>query len=339
MTNRTSQMERLIGYYVGHMATHLIRLGVDSGLFAGLAAHAEGIGAEALAEQLGFEAHYVKHFLLSAFALELLDRDADTAQYRFAPHTKVLLAQPESYKYMGSMAHLYILAGQDFSRMPELLRTGGRYTFPQHEEELIDAVANASGGIAQFLTRAIVPRLPGMRGRDDVAILDLGCGEGSAVIALARAFPRGRVTGIDVEPHSVERANARIRAAGLEGRAEVLLGAAEKVDGAGAYDLVTMIQVLHETDPEVRDTILARARAALRPGGLLVIVDDPYPHEPSALREAPVAVLTQFVEAFWGSVLLSPEDQKQLVEDAGFEILSQMVPPPGLMCVTVAQRG
>jgi cyclopropane fatty-acyl-phospholipid synthase-like methyltransferase len=137
----------------------------------------------------------------------------------------------------------------------------------------------------------------------------------------------------------VERANARIRAAGLEGRAEVLLGAAEKVDEAGAFDLVTMIQVLHETDPEVRDTILARARAALRPGGLLVIVDDPYPHEPSALREAPVAVLTQFVEAFWGSVLLSPEDQKQLVEDAGFEILSQMVPPPGLMCVTVAQRG
>lgn len=40
------------------------------------------------------------------------------------------------------------------------------------------------------------------------------------IVALARAFPSGRVVGIDIEPRSVEMASARIRATGLEGRAE-----------------------------------------------------------------------------------------------------------------------
>lgn len=99
-----------------------------------------------------------------------------------------------------------------------------------------------------------------------------------------------------------------------------------------------MIQVLHETRQEVRETILERAHGALRPGGLLLIIDEPYPHDKSSLPKAPAAALTQFVEIFMGNVLLSPESQKQLVEEAGFEVLSQMIPAPGLICITIAQR-
>jgi 2-polyprenyl-3-methyl-5-hydroxy-6-metoxy-1,4-benzoquinol methylase len=336
--DRTSQMKRLVGYHVGHMATHLIRLGVDSGLFAALAAHTEGTEASELGHELGFNTRYVEHFLRAAFALELLDYDPSTRHYRLAPHMGVLLAKPENYRYMGDLAHLYILGGRDFSRMQELLKTGGTYTFQEHDEDVIDAAANATRGIAEFVARAVVPRLPGLRGRDDVAVLDVGCGTGGLVVALAKAFRRGRIVGVDIEPRSVEKAVARIRAAGLEDRAEARLGAAEDVNERGEFDLATMVQVLHETKPEVRDMLLTRTHAALRPGGFLVIIDEPYPHDPSSLREAPAAVLTQFVEIFMGNVFLSPEAQKQIVERAGFQVLSQMIPAPGLICVTTAQR-
>lgn len=338
MVDRTSQMERLVGYYLGYMATHLIRLGVDSGLFAALAAHADGTEADELGHELGFNTCYVEHFLRAAFALQLLDYDPSTGHYRLAPHMGVLLAEPENYSYMGNLSHLYTISSRDFSLMQDLLETGGTYPFHEHDEDLIDAAGNATNGITEFVVRGVVPRLPGLRRRDDVAALDIGCGTGGTVVALARAFPRGRVVGVDIEPRSVEKATARIRAAGLEGRAEARLAAAEEVDESGEFDLVTMVQVLHETKQEVRDTILARAHAALRPGGVLLIIDEPYPHDPSALREAPVAVLTQFVEIFMGNVLLSPENQKQIVEKAGFQVLSQMVPAPGLICVTIAQR-
>ena len=49
MADRTSQMERLMGHYVGYFATHLIRLGADTGLFSALDAHPEGTKAAGLA--------------------------------------------------------------------------------------------------------------------------------------------------------------------------------------------------------------------------------------------------------------------------------------------------
>jgi hypothetical protein len=69
-----------------------------------------------------------------------------------------------------------------------------------------------------------------------------------------------------------------------------------------------------------------------------LIVDEPYPDSLTDLDQAPAAVLTQFVEIFMGNVLVSPEDQKRLIERAGFEVLSQMVPEPGLISVTIAQK-
>jgi SAM-dependent methyltransferase len=338
MTDRTSQMERLLGYYVGYFATHLIRLAVDSGLFSVLASHPEGANASDIAVELGFDPGYVEHFLRATFALQLLDYDPASSLYRLADHMDILLAQPQDYRYMGSLARLYILSGRDFGRIQELLETGEAYTFQEHDEDLIEAAADASSGLAELVSRALLRRLPGLRGRDDLSVLDIGCGTGGMLIALAKAYPRGRVVGVDTEVHSVEKAVARIRAAGLEDRVEARLAAAEEVDERSAFDLVTMIQALHETKQEVRNSILSRIHAALRPGGVLLIIDEPYPHELGALRDAPVAALAQFVEAFMGNVLLSPENQQQIVEKAGFQVLSQMIPAPGLICVTIAQR-
>ncbi|MGB3905579.1 MAG: class I SAM-dependent methyltransferase [Anaerolineae bacterium] len=315
VVDRTSQMELLVSYYLGYLATHLIRLGVDSGLFAALAAHTEGTTADELGHEMRFNTRYVEHFLRGGYALQLLDYDPAAGRYRLAAHMGVLLAEPENFRYVGNLAHLYILAGRDFSLMPGFLKTGATYPFEEHDEDLIEAAANATNGLATFVAKALVRRLPGLKGRDDVAALDIGCGAGGMIVALARAFPRGRVVGIDIEPRSVEMASARIRATGLEGRAEARLAAAEDLDESSAYDLVTMMQVLHETRQEVRDTILERAHGALRPGGVLLIIDEPYPHDKSSLPKAPAAALTQFVEIFMGNVLLSPESQKQLVED------------------------
>ena len=338
MADRTSQTERLVGYYLGFAATHLIRLGVDSGIFEALAAYKEGITAVELSNELGFNTHYVEHFLRSAYALHLIDFDPSTGEYRLAPHMDVLLAKPKNYRYMGNIAHLYILGARDFDHMQELLKTGETYSYLDHDKDLFDAVAYASEGLAELLVKLVFPRLPGLRGRDDVTALDIGCGEGGVVIALANAFPEGMVVGIDIEPHSIERANARIQTAGLENRADARLIAAEEFSETDAFDLVTLVQVLHETNPETRGTILARAFEALHSGGSLVIIDDPYPNDMSSLRDAPVAVLTQFIETFWGSVLISPEQQRQLVEDAGFKVSSQMIPAPGLICITLAEK-
>jgi SAM-dependent methyltransferase len=97
--------------------------------------------------------------------------------------------------------------------------------------------------------------------------LDLACGEGQNAIWLAS---RGwRVEGVDYSGVAIVKARARAELDGVDVRFEEhdLL---DYVPEPGAYDLVLLLY-LH-LPPEERRTVLERARAALAPGGTLVML-------------------------------------------------------------------
>jgi len=336
MPDRITQMRKLVDYFLGYNATRYIALGVETGLFRALAATPDGVTAADLAAAQGLDAEYTRHFLQTGYALELLDLDGD--RWRLAEHMAPLLARPEHNSYLGSLAGFHHISGRDFERMPALLKSGGTYTFQQHEADFIAGVAQVTAGIAGFVAASILPGLPEFAGRDDLKVLDLGCGMGGTLLALARAYPKAELLGVDVEPRSVERANARFAEAGVGARVKAQLAAAEGMDLDARFDLVTLIQVLHETLPAVRADILTGAARTLKPGGVLLVVDEPYPETVEGLRDAQSCAMTQFIERFWGNELLPLSQQEALIEAAGLRVDAQSVPPPGLVSVTIARR-
>lgn len=100
--------------------------------------------------------------------------------------------------------------------------------------------------------------------------LDLGCGPGSDTIWLAR---RGwRVTAVDISATAVARVEAQAGELGLGDRVT-----GEQHDLAhsfptGTFDLVNA-QYLHTPFALDRSRVLRTAAQALRPGGLLLVVD------------------------------------------------------------------
>lgn len=105
----------------------------------------------------------------------------------------------------------------------------------------------------------ILSRLPQRRS----AALDVGCGEGGLVAAVAPRIER--VDGCDSDERM--RTVARQRCAGLD-NVTILDGGFEQA--SGGYDLITMVAVLHHLDPE---PALRRVRSLLAPGGRFLAVN------------------------------------------------------------------
>ena len=134
---------------------------------------------------------------------------------------------------------------------------------------VFDSVADDYDNVGVAWFRPIAERLvreigaaPGERA------VDLGCGRGAALFALAAAVgPAGRVTGIDLAPRMVEATRAGVRARGLPNvEAHVMDAGAPRLAKA-AYDLAVASFVLFLMPAPV--TVLRAWRELLVPGGRL----------------------------------------------------------------------
>jgi len=123
--------------------------------------------------------------------------------------------------------------------------------------------------------RALYVSLPAFAERiaartgDHATVLEIGCGDGQLTRALAARFPGAAITGIDVldEPGRLydgprERVSFQTASAHEFGPRH-----------ARSFDLVLVCDVLHHVPRDAHRGLIDGARAALAPGGWLVVKD------------------------------------------------------------------
>jgi len=117
------------------------------------------------------------------------------------------------------------------------------------------------------------------RERPPRGLLEVGCGNGYNVLALARAFPELRLTGIDYAATMVEMARRNVAEAGLGDRiriepGDVLdLAAVEGLEDT--YDVVVSDRCLINLDTlEHQKRAITALAGRLAPGGLLLLVEN-----------------------------------------------------------------
>jgi hypothetical protein len=121
--------------------------------------------------------------------------------------------------------------------------------------------------LVRGIVRGLGPALPAPR-----AILDLGCGTGTAGAAWAlECTPAAAVTGVDVSGWAVQEARLALRALGVPGTAARgdAATAASPASRAGWIAAFTV----NELDPPARERLLERALAAAAAGSPLLVVE------------------------------------------------------------------
>jgi SAM-dependent methyltransferase len=316
-----SQVARLFAWRRGFNAMHLIDLGVRLGLFKAFA-DTPDVTAGHVADRLGLHAPYVDVWCTTAYSFELLDADEER-RFRLAPFVHDILANPAHPRYLGGYVRLgTAFATEDYRRAPEAFRTGSTVPFQGRSEDFARTVAEAIAGMNRVVARRILPSLSGVAEQlnQGGAILEVGCGTGNLLLQLAQAFPHSRCTGVDIDPTGLAAAREAVHQAGFGERVQILEGDVSRAVLPEAYDVVVMVEVLHEIAPTLRLGVIRGCARALRAGGWLVIVDETYPSTLAEARrpEFLFPVQTGFEELLWGNVVPSKEEQEQLLHAAGF---------------------
>jgi ubiquinone/menaquinone biosynthesis C-methylase UbiE len=109
------------------------------------------------------------------------------------------------------------------------------------------------------------------------AVLDIGCGTGTLIVAAKRAHPAVAFTGIDPDPKALHRAGRKASRAVIAVRFERAF-ADDLPYSDGSFDRVLSSFMLHHLEPETRHRTLREVLRVLRPGGSVHLADLARPH-------------------------------------------------------------
>jgi SAM-dependent methyltransferase len=234
-----------------------------------------------------------------------------------------IIANPSHPRYLGGYVQLGTqFATDDYRLAPEAFRTGATSPFQGRSQAFAEVVAQAIAGMNVMVARKILPGLPGVAEKlnGGGALLEVGCGTGNLQLQIAKAFPSARCTGVDIDPTGLAAAREAVGRAGLADRVSIVEGDVASAVPREAFDVVIMVEVLHEISPALRPSVVRGCAGALRPGGWMVVVDETYPSSLSEARQPEFLfpVQTGLEELMWGNVVPTREEQERLLRDAGF---------------------
>lgn len=166
------------------------------------------------------------------------------------------------------------------------------------------------------------------------AILDVAGGEGAFLEAVAAAAPAARLALFDL-PEVAARARARL--APLGERVRVHAGDLRRDSLPAGFDCVTLVRVLHDHDDAQAAAIVARAAAALAPGGALVVVE-PMAGDDAAGR-AVAGYFIPYLRAMGAGRPRRPDETAAMLRGAGLARISQPPTPlPVIAGMLVGRR-
>lgn len=279
--SRDALLGRLFESFLGGMDMLAIYVGDRLGLYAALAAGGAQTSSE-LADAASIHERYAREWLEQQAMSGILAVDDETAgdtarRYSLpAEHREVLLDEL-SLSFMTPLAQALVACVRPIDALLDAFRSGAGVPFADYGADLHEAQARFTRPMFEHLLASDwLGSVPDVRGRLEAdppaRVADVACGLGRSSIAIAAAFPKVSVDGIDLDEASIARARELLAGSGVEDR--VTFEARDAADArlAGRYDLVTIFEALHDMSRPV--DVLRAMCGLLADGGSVIVCDE-----------------------------------------------------------------
>lgn len=261
----------------GTLELYAVYLGERLGLYRALA-DGEAVTSGELAERTGVAERYAREWLEHQAVAELVEVDTPHAdglarRYRLPAEHVAVLVDEDDVRYAVPTSIDLVRIARRLAPLVDAYRDGGAPPPIPWEPE---GRANPNRGrFVNLLGSQWIPAVPDLDARlradPPARVADLACGLGWSSIAMARAYPKIIVDGLDLDEDAIAVAKRNTEQAGLTDRVRYLATDAALLPSENRYDLVTILEALHDMSQPV--ATLRTARDLLTDDGTVLVAD------------------------------------------------------------------
>ncbi len=314
---RAHEPDPLLDSLTGLVAARALITATSLGVFDALAdgpLDAEGLAARLTLDPLGAET-----LLTTLLAMRYVEFGEDGAFRNSAvAERRLVRSSPDSIAtFVGSQGDLH---WEVLGLMTESVRTGDAYAMHETRHEDADNWEAYIRGLYEIsredhaLDAKLVPVEAPRR------LVDVAGGHGGFSMAMCRRHPELTATVVDLPP-SAAVGRKIVAEQGFADRVSYREGDVFEVGLGSDVDVVSSFNLIHHLTVERNRELCRMARAALRPGGCLVIGDAARPE--AGERTSDRGAISSLLFYTWShSQNFRPSEIRQWMLDAGFEDVS-----------------
>ncbi|ACY13848.1 Methyltransferase type 12 [Haliangium ochraceum DSM 14365] len=223
--------------------------------------------------ETGLNARLVQEMLATLCAAGFVDYAPEAGTYDLQEEAAACIADEQDAHFLGGWSQILPALYRVIPALVEACRTDGGVAYPLYGADLVEGMARTSRPeVEACLVATWLPALPGLLDalQAGIAVAEIGCGCGDAILTMARAWPRSSFVGFDTDSESLARAHAAARASGVENARFARIEQSGRL-GDAEFDFMLAIDVIHDVAHPRQ--VLARVREALRPGGRLLLLE------------------------------------------------------------------
>jgi 2-polyprenyl-3-methyl-5-hydroxy-6-metoxy-1,4-benzoquinol methylase len=272
---RDALVTRVFTSMIGALELLHVYLGHRLGLYRTLAERGSLTSTE-LAERAGISERYAREWLEEQAVAGILTVDSERRYSIPAAHVEVL-TDADSTNFLAPMPLGIVGIASVMPEILEAFRTGGGVPYESYGVDMRTCIA--AGNRPLFLSLLGTKWFPAdpeldtrLRAEPPARVADVGCGAGWSSIAIAKAYPKVTVHGLDIDAASIKEATRNAGSSGVADRVKFEVRDAADPGLAGLFDVVTAFETIHDMSNPV--AVLRAMRALLRDGGFVVVADE-----------------------------------------------------------------